>query len=319
MSIRKSSESFHKTPRIPPLLGLSIGILAVSAASIFIRFAQQQAPSLVIAAARLSLAALVLAPLALFRQRAEISQLTRRQLLLLVVSGLFLGLHFASWITSLEYTSVISSVVLVTTTPLWVALLSPLVLKERLTSLAVAGLLLALAGTVVISLGQGCGFEGGRLTCQGLEGLLRGRALTGNLLALVGAWTAAGYMVAGRKLRQGLSLLSYTFLVYGTAALIPLGMMLANGQRFTGYPAQTYVWLVALALIPQLLGHSSFNWALRYLPAVYVSVSLLGEPVGATLLAFLLLREAPTSMELVGGLIILIGIYLNARGSPQEG
>lgn len=302
----------------PALFYLAIagGILAVSTAAIFIRYAQQEVPSLVIAAVRLSLASLVLAPLALMRHRAELSALSRRETALGLLSGFFLALHFATWISSLEFTSVASSVVLVSTTPLWVALLSPLVLRESIHRAAIVGLVLALLGGTVVGMSETCRFEYG-LVCPPLGQFFQGQALWGNVLALCGAWMGAGYLLIGRRLRAKMSLIPYIFLVYGMAALVLLVIMRAAGFSPFGYPPLNYLWMLLLALVPQLLGHSTFNWALRYLPASFVAVTLLGEPIGSTLLALLILGEVPSVLELVGGVLILTGIYLAARESGQ--
>lgn len=304
--------SSERVPPFPPALALAGGVLAVSTASIFIRYAQQDAPSIVIAAWRLSIAALVLAPIAWLRCASEIRRLTFKQIMLLLISGVLLALHFATWITSLEYTSVASSVVLVTTTPLWVGLLSPLLLHERMTVFVSIGLLLAMVGGGIVGISEACEIKNG-LICDPLAVVLHSRAMVGNGLALAGALCAAGYLLAGRSLRASLSLLAYIFLVYGTAAAALLVAAVSSGQSLIGYPAHTYLWFAALAFIPQLIGHSTFNWSLKYLPAAFVSVSLLAEPVGSIFLAFLLLAETPGSLELVGGLIILAGIYISAR------
>jgi len=282
------------------------GILAVSTASIFIRFAQAQAPSLVIAALRLSFASLALAPLALTRHRAELAGLTRRELALGLLSGVFLALHFASWISSLEFTSVASSVVLVTTTPLWVALAAPLVLKESISRGVWWGMTLALAGGILVALSQDSAAAAGA------------SPLWGNFLAVSGAWAAAGYLLIGRRLRERLSLIPYIFVVYGMAALVLLILMAAAGQTPFGYTPITYFWLIALALVPQLLGHSSFNWALGHLPASFVSITLLGEPIGSIILAFLILKESPSGLELAGGACILLGIFLASAQPPAQ-
>jgi drug/metabolite transporter (DMT)-like permease len=290
-----------------------VGILAVSTASLFIRFAQVEAPSLVIAAGRMLVAALILAPVALTGHRSELHGLTPRQGWLLVLGGIFLGAHFASWITSLEYTSVASSVVLVTTAPLWVALFAPLVLKERLTSNLWLGLAIALAGSVVVTLSGNCTFQGGGVQCSGFAEAFQGRAAVGNGLALLGAFLSAGYLMVGRVARGSLSLTAYTFVVYGVAALVLTVVVWVTGQRIKGFAPQTYLWLVALGVIPQLIGHSSFNWALKYLPATFVSIALLGEPIGSVILAYLFLAEAPAALEIIGGGMILAGILFSSQ------
>lgn len=294
------------------------GVLAASTAAIFIRLAQADgADSIVIAAARLTLASLFLAPFALVRHPAALRSLSRRDWLLLTLAGAFLALHFATWISSLAYTSVASSVVLVTTTPLWVGLLSPLVLKERPSRLTVFGLALALSGGLVVGLSDTCSLAAGRPVCPPWNSFIGGTAFLGDLLALSGAWMAAGYLLVGRHVRERLPLLPYIFIVYGFAALVLLCLMLASGKSPLGMPASTYLWFLLLALVPQLIGHSVFNWALKYLPATFVSVTLLGEPVGSTLLAFLFFQESPGWLKLGGALLILAGIWLAA--SRTEG
>lgn len=292
---------------------ITIAILAVSTASIFIRFAQNDgAPSLVIAALRLTFATLLLTPITLTRHREEIRRFTRTEILLGVFSGIFLAVHFATWISSLEYTSVASSVVFVSTGPLWVALLSPLLLKEHISRTAIIGLALALVGGTVIGLSDACSWVNG-LTCPTLADILQGRAIWGNFLALAGAWAVTGYLIIGRKLRAGMSLMPYIFLVYGMAAVALIVMMLVAGKSSFGFAPQTYGWIFLLAALPQLVGHSTYNWALKYLPAALVAVTTLGEPIGSAILAFFILNEVPTITVVIGGVLILAGIYLASR------
>lgn len=292
---------------------LLLAILAISTASIFIRFAQADgAPSLVIAALRLTFATLMLSPLALIRHRAELKSLTRQQLTLGIASGIFLAIHFATWISSLEYTSVASSAVFVATSPLWVALLSPMLLNEKLTRAAVVGLALTIVGGAVIGLSDACVIHNG-IQCPELGQLLHGRAMSGNFLALAGAWAVTGYLIIGRKLRAGMTLVPYIFLVYGMAAVVLIFIMFAAGFSPVGYEPKTYGWIFLLAAIPQLIGHTTFNWALKYLPAAFVAVTTLSEPVGSAILAFFLLSETPSAGTIFGGILILIGIYLTSR------
>ena len=293
-------------------LAMITAILAVSTSSIFIRFAQEEAPSLVIAALRLTVAALLLAPIALIRHRQELISLTRKEMLLALVAGLFLAVHFATWISSLEYTTVASSVVFVSTGPLWVALLSPVFLDERLSQAAIAGLVVAIAGGIIIGLSDVCNWNGG-LRCPQMEQILQGQAMWGNFLALVGAWTVSGYIIIGRKVRGRMTLIPYIFLVYGISAIALLAMMFAAGQSPLGYPAETYGWIFLLALFPQLIGHSTYNWALRYLSASIVAITTLAEPLASAVLAYFILSETPSSGVILGGMLILIGIYLAAR------
>jgi drug/metabolite transporter (DMT)-like permease len=294
-------------------LSLLIAILAISTASIFIRFAQSDgAPSLVIAALRLTFATFLLTPVTLIRNRDELRNLTRREIILAVLSGLFLAIHFATWISSLEYTSVASSVVFVSTGPLWVALLSPLLLNERLSGAAILGLVLALLGGTIIGLADACVLNNG-FSCPELQDVMRGRSMWGNFLALAGAWAITGYLIIGRKLRVKISLLSYIFLVYGIAAVVLIVFMFATGNSPFGHAPRVYGWIFLLAVIPQLLGHSTFNWVLKYIPAAFVAVTTLGEPVGSAILAFFILNESPAAATVIGGVLILAGIYLVSR------
>jgi drug/metabolite transporter (DMT)-like permease len=308
LSVAQSSSS-------RPYLGIGLGILAVSTASLFIRFAQSDGvPSLVIAAYRLALASLVLAPFAIGGHGPELRSFTRRQWALVLTSGVFLGAHFAAWITSLAYTSVASSVVLVSSSPLFVALISVVVFREKLSRVVLAGLLLTLAGATVVGLSDVCSPGG----CPPWQTFVQGSAFWGDLLALLGAVAIAVYLSAGRVLRASVSLTSYIFATYGTAAVVLCAAVWAARLPVTGYSVPTYVWLGLLALLPQLVGHSAFNWALKYLPATYVSVTILGEPVGSTVLAVLVLREVPGFVELVGILLILAGILVASRPARSE-
>ncbi len=285
-------------PPISPYLGLGVGMFTVSTAAVAIRFAQKEAPSLSIAALRLVLASLILAPIVLNRHRAELAGLTRSELTRAIASGLLLAFHFATWISSLEFTSVAASVVLVATTPLFVGLLSPLFLGEPVPRGMFTGILIAVFGSSFI----------------GLDDLAGGNdPLMGDLLALVGSVCAAGYLMIGRTLRRKLTLLPYIFIVYGVAAIILLVIAFAGRQPLGGFEPETYGWLLYIALGPQLVGHTSFNWALRYLSAAYVTVTMLGEPIGSSLLAWLLLREPPTRLEVLGGGMILTGIVVASR------
>ena len=304
----------HPRQRFILPFALTTAILAVSTSSIFIRFAQQDAPSLVIAALRLTFATLLLAPVVWSRHREELKNLTRQELLLGLVSGLFLAVHFATWITSLEFTSVASSVVFVSTGPLWVALLSPVFLGERLERSALLGLGIAILGGTIIGMSDACRWDRG-LICPNLGQIMQGRAIWGNFLALAGAWTVSGYLIIGRKLRTKMPLLPYIFLVYGISAIILIFFMLASRQSPSGYPVRTYGWIFLLALFPQLIGHSTYNWVLRYIPATLVAIITLVEPLASAILAYMVLSEIPSRAVLLGGLLILAGIYLSSRQS----
>jgi len=268
----------------------------ISTASILIKLAD--APALIIAAYRLGIAGLLLTPLAWTRRREALRRLDGRDWLLSLLSGAFLSAHFLSWISSLQYTSVASSVVLVSTNPIFVGLGAAFILKERLHPLLIGGIVLSVAGGSLIGSGD---FQ------------LGGRALYGDLLALVGAIAHSGYLLIGQRVRKKTDLLTYISIVYGMAAVLLVGSALISGQAFLGYSARTYLMMVLLALGPQLLGHSSYNWALRYVPAAVVAVVILGEPVGATILASLILGEGLSWQKVLGGGLVLGGIYLAIR------
>ncbi len=304
----------REPPVFPPNLAVFLGILAVSTSSIFIRFAQENAPSLVIAAFRLSLATLILLPSAVKpNNRVELMKLTKKEILLAILSGIFLAFHFATWISSLAYTTVASSVVLVNTSPLWVSLLAPIFLKERIRGRLILSLVITFGGGFIVGISDVCQLGGGGVSCPSAADILAGNSFIGDILALLGAMFASGYLLIGRLLRSKMSLISYTFLVYGVAALILLSATLVGRMPLTGYPGLTYVWFLALAVVPQLLGHSTFNWVLRYLSAAFVSIALLGEPIGSTILAFLILGEIPSLLKIVGAVLILTGIVFASR------
>ncbi|MFN2146087.1 MAG: DMT family transporter [Anaerolineales bacterium] len=292
--------------------------MAVSTASIFIRFAQEEVASIVVAAYRLSIAAIVLAVIVLVKYRSDLKKLTRREIWLTFMAGLFLAIHFAAWITSLQYTTVVSSVVLVTTTPLWVAIAAPLTIKEPITRMIAIGLLIAMVGTFVVGLSDACAFAE-VVMCPPIGEFVQGTAFLGDLLALIGAWVAAGYVIIGRSVRERMEVVPYIFLVYGFAAIILIGMAVFSGQPLTGFSRDSYLWLALLGLVPQLIGHSIYNWSLGYLPAAFVAVTLLGEPIGTSILAFLVLDETPGWVKLVGGALILGGITIASLKPARDG
>ncbi|MCB9903396.1 MAG: DMT family transporter [Planctomycetes bacterium] len=287
--------------RHAPTLLLLLGVAAISTGSIFLRLAE--APSAGEAFWRCALATLCLLPFASRTLLADWRALSPGGKRAGLLAGLLLAGHFAAWIESLAWTSVAQSVLLVSTTPLWVALLAPVVTGDRLTRLARWGLLAALLGTAAMHLEAPRGARD---------------PLWGGFLALVGAWCASGYLLIGRRLRRELPLFSYSVICYGSAALTLLALNLSTGSPLTGYSGATWGWLALAALIPQGVGHTTLNWALRHAGAPLVSVSLLGEPAAATLLAWVFLGERPTEVLILGGPIVLFGIWLSSRGESQR-
>jgi drug/metabolite transporter (DMT)-like permease len=284
-------------PPFNPFLALISGVLAVSTGAIFAKLAE--APALVIAAYRVGLASLLLAPIAWWKARDEIVGLGMREYGLALLSGFFLALHFSSWISSLNYTSVANSVVLVNTNPLWVGVLTPVISKDRLTLMTKIGIVISVIGGAIIGAGD---FATG------------GQALWGDFLALLGSICAAMYLLLGRNLRRKLSLLAYVLICYGSAAIILWALVIALGLQVTGFSPGTYAAFAGMALISQTIGHTSYNWALKWFSASLIAVSLLGEPIGATVLAYIIFDESLTWTKFIGGSLILAAIYLAAKG-----
>lgn len=304
----------EKTPPFPPVLVLIFGILGISSGSILVRLVQGEGvPSLVIAAWRLTLATALLLPLALTRARGELRRLDWEDWRLALLSGFMLALHFATWISSLAFTSVASSTVLVTTSPLWVGLAAPFLLGEKLTRPLRAGIFLAMVGSTLIALADVVAVADGRFQFSLTQFTNQPNPLLGNGLALAGAIAAAFYLIIGRRLRQKLSLLTYITVVYGAAAIFLQLLALFSGASLWGYTLLAFFFLLLMAVFPQLVGHSSYNWALGYLPAAYVSVAVIAEPVGATLLAMAIFQEIPGPIVIVGSVLILAGVVIASR------
>ena len=276
-----------------PYIILFVGVLSVSFAAIFIRLAE--APPLVVATCRMTIAAAVLVPVALARSRMNLKNMALRDLLWLLLSGFFLALHFGLWITSLDYTSIASSVVLVTSHPAFVAVVSYFVWGEKLGRLSIAGIAVALAGVVVINYG---GFT------------FSSQAILGDWLALAAGFSMGAYLIIGGRLRERIDILSYLSVIYTFSAVILLVVTLLSGYSFFGYSPVTYIMILLLTLVPQLIGHTCLNLAVRLLPVIMVSVAILGEPVGATLLGYFILGEVPTLNEIGGGILVLGGIFI---------
>lgn len=289
-------------PSFNPYLAVVLAVLAMSLASIFIRLST--AHPLIIAFYRMAFTVLILAPFALApAERKELLGMSRRDMATASLAGLFLAIHFTVWNTSLEYTTVASSTVLVTMQPLFVVTLGYIFLKEKISPKSMAGAALALTGSILVGAGD---FQIG------------GKALLGDVLAFSGAFFIAVYFLIGRRLRVKLSLFPYVFFVYGTAALFLFIASLWAGLSFFPYQPMDWVWFLALAIFPTIGGHTVYNWALRYVKTMVVSVSILGEPVGATILAFLIFNEAPGPMQLLGGLVIITGIFIFLTAARSE-
>lgn len=291
---------------LPPGLTLFIAVLAMSWGGPLVRFTD--APALVIGAWRVLLAVAVIWAVLVWRGewRAALG-LSRREWALAVASGVMLAGHFWSWIASLEWTSVASSVVLVSTQPIFVALLSAVLLGEHASRRQWAGIVLAVLGAGVIGWGD---------IGQGQD------TVVGNALALGGAVFAAGYFVIGRRLRQRLGLWPYTGVAYGVAgAALALAVVASPGASLFGHTGQDWLVFAALAAGPMLLGHGGVNYALGYLPAYVANLAVLGEPIGATLIAWWVpsIGEVPSPQVVLGGALIGAGILLGVRRGAGRG
>ena len=311
-------------PRWLPFVVLGIGLTAISFGAILARFAQgASVPSLSIAAWRLGFAALAVTPFALWmllrsgRQScaqkdlgnatlptgsAESHTLSRRQLGLGLAAGLCLALHFGTWISSLEYTSVASSTALVTTNPLWIGLASFVLFGERPGRAMLAGIALSLAGSFLIFLSDSQSAAAGS------------NSLLGNGLALIGSWCFSSYLMIGRRLRAGLTLTLYIWLAYGIAALFLFAAAGGSGAALGGFGLAGWAALAGMALGPQLIGHTSYNWSLKHVSATFVAVVTLGEPIGSALMAFAFFSETLAPLQAIGFGLLLVGIYMAARG-----
>lgn len=294
-------QRFQLGNNTPRYLILGVGIAAVSTGAIFARLAD--AHPVVIAAYRTGLATLIIAPVAWWKARDEIINLSGKDLSLAGLSGLFLALHFVFWISSLGYTSIANSVVLVNTNPLWVGLLTFIMTGERLKGSSVAGIIIGVAGGAVIGAED---FAAG------------GEALFGDFLALSGGICAAFYLLLGRNLRSRLSLIAYITVCYGSSAVFLWLAVLICGLQVAGYDPGTMVSFLGIALISQLTGHTCFNWALKWFSPGVIAVALLGEPVGSSILAYIIFGEKFTMLKLAGGLLILAAIYISVAGENNQ-
>jgi len=281
---------------------VSVGIVAISFASIFIKFCDD-VPSIMIATYRLTLSSVIL--LIIARGKGiRLSSFTGRHLLMGMLGGFFLSLHFSFWISSLKFTSVASSVVLVATNPIFVGIFSWLFFRERQPVELVVGIILSFSGSIILAIGD-----------SGLRGLSvqNPSFLLGDILALLGAIMASGYLMVGSKLRETMDVLSYTSMVYTFSACFLLIASLSSGIPFAGYKPSSYVYMVLLAVIPQLIGHTAFNWALKHLKASMVAITILGEPIGASMLAYIIFRETIKTSQSIGIILIFFAIIIGSR------
>jgi len=277
-------------------LAIVIAVIACSFSSIFIRWSD--ADPLAIAFYRLLFTTLLLLPFVLMRRGGELKNLGGKNVGIMLGIGLVLSFHFSMWVTSLGLTTVASSVILVTAHPILVGTISHFVLKDRLSRLNFIGIFVGVAGVIILVMGD---FSGGSLT---------GSQTLGNILALLAGICAGIYILGGRRMRRSISVITYAFLVYLFCTIFLLIQCLATSTPLFPLPANEYYLFLLMALIPGILGHTLYNWSLKHVTATVVSVSLLGEPIGSSILAVLLLGEMPGKYVLIGGPIVLAGILM---------
>lgn len=289
------------------LAGLAVCIIAISFASIFIKFCED-VPSLMIATYRLVISSVILLIIAK-RRNVRFSLFSKKQILAGMLGGMFLALHFSFWISSLKFTSVASSVVLVATIPIFVGTFSYLIFKETQPIELIIGIILSFSGSIVLAVGD-----------SGLRGLSvqNPSFLLGDTLALLGAIMASGYLMVGSRMRQEMDVLSYVSIVYSFSALFLLIASISSGIPFTGYRSSSYVFMMLLAIVPQLIGHTSINWALRHLKASMIAIIILGEPIGASILAYLIFQERISSFQGIGIILILLAMIIASRSARKH-
>ncbi len=275
---------------------LGMGLLAISVSAILIRYASE-APGEVLAVWRTVSAALMLGIPAIVgsQSRQEMASFSRREWLLIAASGVFLGLHFVLWISSLYYTTIASASVLVSLSPIFMGVIGYFVLRERLRRIEVVGIAVAIAGTValqVVDSGHGAGAAP--------------HPILGNSLALSAAFMVSIYLLIGRVVRQNRSWLAYVAPVYAFTALTTLAVALIRDVPLLGWPLYVYALCVAMAIVPQLMGHGALNYAIRWFPAATLGVASLLEPVGASTFAWLFFSEVP-ALAAVGVMLVILG------------
>lgn len=276
-----------------------LAILAMSTSSILIRYCT--APALLIAFYRVLFTSMLAGGVRGGKLKGSITSIERRDFYFIIGAGFFLALHFAFWISSLDYTSISSSVLFTNLQVIFVLLFSILFLREKLSYAVIGGICLALAGSLLIA-----------------QGDLRCGRLLGDMLALASGFFVAIYFIIGRTVRTRIDALSYTFIVSAIAALVLFIACLLGGLSLSGYPLLDWVLFLLMALGPGLAGHGILNWALKYVKAPIVAVSILGESVGATILAYLFFQELLQWYQILGGLLILTGIYIAAANERKD-
>lgn len=261
--------------------------------AIFVKLATAEAG--VIAFYRMLFSVLIMFPLFYMKYRHEVKDLTKKDWIYSTIAGVFLALHFIFWFESLNYTSVASSTVLVTLQPIFAFIGTYLFFKEKISWQALLSAMVAISGSIIISWGD---FQIG------------GTAFYGDMLALLGCAFITTYLLFGQDVRQRLSLITYTFIVYSISTVALFFYVLIKGESFGPHPAMDWVWFLLLAIIPNLFGHTLFNWSLRWVSTNVISIAILFEPVGAAIMAYYIFNETLSMTQIIGGSIVIIGIGL---------
>lgn len=280
-------------PKIHPYIPIVIGVISVSLSAIFVKLTSAEAG--VIAFYRMLFSIIIMSPLFLLKYTHELKMLNKRDWVFSFIAGVFLAFHFILWFESLNYTSVASSTVLVTLQPLFAFVGTYFFFKEPLSLKTILSGLIAIAGSVLISWGD---FR------------VSGSALYGDALALIACALITGYLLFGQDVRKRISLITYTFVVYSVSTVTLFFYVLLKGESFGPYPTEDWMWFILLAIIPNLLGHTLFNWSLKWVSTNVLSIAILFEPVGAAILAYYIFEEKLIATQIVGGLIVLAGIIL---------
>jgi drug/metabolite transporter (DMT)-like permease len=278
-----------------PYIALAIGVTAVSTSAVLVKLTT--APSAVVAFYRLFFSALLILPYFLFRNLPELKAFSKKDWLFSSVAGVLLAVHFILWFESLHFTSVASSTVLVTLQPLFSFIGTYFFFKENISFQAIISAVIAIIGSVIISWGD---FH------------VSGMALFGDFLALAACAMVTAYLMVGQEVRKTHSLNAYTFIVYSFSAITLLIYCISMQYPLMNYPTQDWVYFLLLAIVPTLFGHSLFNWSLKWISTNVISVSILFEPVGAVILAYILLGETVMISQVIGGIIIVFGIIIFA-------
>ncbi|MUK89725.1 EamA family transporter [Ornithinibacillus sp. L9] len=291
-----------RLPPVNPYFAVVIGVISISTSAIFVKLAEN-APAAIIANYRLLFAVLLMTPVILLKYRHEFRMIQKRDWILSTFAGIFLAFHFIFWFESLNYTSVASSVVLVSLQPIFAFLGTYLFFKERFSPGAIISMIIALLGSFIISWGD---FQ------------ISGVALFGDILALLGAIMVTAYFLMGQSVRKRLSLMTYTFVVYGISSLTLIFYNIVLQNPFTGYSSNHWLLFLALAIIPTFLGHTLFNWALKWLSTSTISMGVILEPIGASILAYFILGEKITWSQWLGGTIVVFGLFLFVLSTTRK-